>query len=593
MADLTNPPDKQREVTNKVESLSDLPKGGYLVELETEKLKIPFEARSSMAVWCVAGFGHEPGATGTPVWLLVTDNYIRDIQFMGHKRTVQKAGYKVERTVRIDKNLLQALYDGQSSPDSDLSGKKNEIIEYYEEMVSVAIREGVSDIHIERRRSSATIRMRKHGQMMVYKELSPRFCLDLCTVVYNVLAETKDVNFMPNEYQAAAVNTRIQGVEVKLRYQSLPVYPDGFDVILRVLPIGGDDEGAVDLSLLGYSPTQVQDLITIASKPVGALIIAGTTGSGKSTTLKNILMFINESRGYRCKIYTIEDPPEYKIPKVSQIPVIRRKNEDYSKKSPFADPLVATMRADPDILMIGEIRDGFTGDGLKKATQSGHQVLTTLHASSALGSIERLSDFGITPSVMGSPEFINGLVYQKLMPIVCTNCSMSFTETLSKGTATKSDLELADRVRVVADLEKDNIRLRNPKGCEKCKGMGVVGRTVCAEVIAPDFTLLKLFRQRASIEAQSYWRSLSDGRTDSDNMTGKPVLEHAILKMRRGLVSPHDIEDLLGPIDGAVRMLEQMRRDKEEDERVGSSVRGIGLKAAPAEEGERKWDPGY
>ncbi len=105
----------------------------------------------------------------------------------------------------------------------------------------------------------------------------------------------------------------------------------------------------------------------IVSKPVGALVIAGTTGSGKSTTLKNLLMLINESRHFMCKIYTIEDPPEYKIPKVTQIPVVRLKNADYSKVSPFEPPLLAAMRGDPDILMIGEIRDKYTGDGMKKA----------------------------------------------------------------------------------------------------------------------------------------------------------------------------------------------------------------------------------
>lgn len=564
-----------------ISSVTELPRGGHSVDLSQEKIKLAKETQEQIAVWALSRSTEVIG--GIPVWLIVTDGFETNIKFHHYRRLIIKAGYKVEKTVTADKSLVRAVQDAQDGEVDSIS-QRNNITDFYEEMVGTAMRERVSDIHIERRKGTAAVRMRKHGQLMNYKEISTKFCLDLCTVIYNVLAESKDVSFMPSEYQAAAVNTRIQGEEVKLRYQSLPVYPDGFDVVLRVLPLGQDDEGTPDISVLGYSPSQVRDMMKIVAKPVGALIIAGTTGSGKSTTLKNLLMLVNESRGYRCKIYTIEDPPEYKIPRVSQIPVVRRRNEDYSKKSPFQDPLVATMRGDPDILMIGEIRDSFTGDGLKKATQSGHQVMTTVHASSALGVVERLEDFGITPSVMGSPEFINGLIYQKLLPLLCS-CALDFNEIIESSNALNPDLELAERLKSVADLSKDKIRLRNPQGCEKCKEMGVIGRTVCAEVIAPDFTMLRLFRQQAAIEAKAYWRSLSDKDPHSDNMTGKPVLEHALHKMRKGLVSPYDVEDLLGPVDGALRSLEEMERDRAVSQ---------GLHIQPPSGSEKKgWDPGY
>lgn len=567
-----------------VERVSDLPRGGYHIDL-SDKLNLSNSDRERMAVWSVVpqSTSNKEFVGGQPVWVVVADGFEKDIQFYSHRQNIRRAGYRIERMVLAnDKMLIRTIRDSYVEDEID-SSEKNAITEFYEEMISVAVREIASDIHIELRRSSAVIRMRQHGQMMIYKELPAKFCRDLCTVIYNVLAENKDVSFMPREYQSAAVNTRIQSQEIKLRYQSLPVYPDGFDVVLRVLPLSDEDEGTPDLSLLGYSPSQVQDMMKIVAKPVGALIIAGTTGSGKSTTLKNLLMLINESRGYRCKIYTIEDPPEYRIPRVSQIPVVRRQGVDYLKKSPFEDPLVATMRGDPDILMIGEIRDGFTGDGLKKATQSGHQVLTTIHSSSALGCTERLADFGITPSVMGSPEFINGLVYQKLLPLICPACSISFRDRINSSSATASEIALADRLRRVVNLEVDNVRIRNPKGCEKCKGLGVVNRTVCAEVIAPDFTMLRYFRESASIEAKIYWRSLSDRDPNSDNMTGKPAIEHALLKMRRGLVSPYDIEDQLGPVDSAEKDLEDMERDS-------AMIRGEGR---PSREESKKfgvWD---
>lgn len=580
------PPDERSDRSGlTISSFKQLPRGGYHLPLYDE-LDLKPEEESKMAVWSVLPRGSEERVTGKPVWLVAAEGFEQDIKFYSIKRALTRAGYKVERTVKADKTLVRMIRDSGDGSAEEPVSQKNAITEFYEEMISAALRERVSDIHIERRKSSARIRMRQHGQMMDYKEaISTKFALDLCTVIYNVLAENKDVSFRPSIFQSAAVNTRIQSEEVKLRYQSLPVYPDGFDVVLRVLPLGGDEEGTPDLSVLGYSPNQVQDLMKIVSKPVGALVIAGTTGSGKSTTLKNLLMLINESRGYRCKIFTIEDPPEYKIPKVSQIPVVRRQEEDYSKKSPFEDPLVATMRADPDILMIGEIRDGFTGDGLKKATQSGHQVLTTIHTSSALGTTERLADFGITPSVMGSPEFINGLVYQKLLPILCPSCSTPFSKKIEGSASTQADLDLATRLQVVADLARDNIRIRNPRGCDKCKGLGVVGRTVCAEVVIPDFVLLRHFRNQASLEAKAYWRSLSDGDPNSDNMTGKTVLEHALVKMRRGIVSPQDIEDLLGPVDAAEKSWQEISQIQGLE--IAGHGKGAGTGTASG------WDPGY
>lgn len=541
-----------------ITSISELPKGGTSLDLETEKITTPYEAREKLALWSVNG-QKEAMIGGTPVWLIVADSFESDMRFAAYKTSLRRNGYTVERVVRADRALVRAIQDATVISEQGIS-ESNSITEFYEKMVAYALSEKVSDIHLEKRRSTAVIRMRKHGQMVQWMEISTKLCHEVSSVIYNVLAENKEVTFMPTHYQSAAVNTRIKGEEVKLRYQSLPVYPDGFDVVLRVLPIGDEDEGTPDISLLGYSISQVQDMLKIVAKPVGALVIAGTTGSGKSTTLKNLLMLVNEARGYRCKIYTIEDPPEYKIPRVSQIPVVRRATDD-SSKSPFHEPLVATMRGDPDILMIGEIRDKFTGDGLKKATQSGHQVLTTVHASSALGVVERLADFGITPSVMGSPEFLNGLIYQKLMPLICQHCSIPFIDEVSSSHASHATTELAHRLQEVANLDQDTIRVRNPQGCERCRNMGVVGRTVCAEVIAPDFAMLRLFRNQAAIEAKIYWRSLSDQNPESDNMTGKTVLEHALLKMRKGLVSPFDVEDLLGPVNGAKRSLEEMRRD--------------------------------
>lgn len=533
------------------------------------------------------------------IHLLVAEEFQKTekMRYSSLKAAIGKQ-YKIVDESLISTHLLRAVYEKAAKAAKEAKDdirEKTEMHQMFERIVGYALQAGVSDIHVEKRRDHAQIRMRKHGQMIDYSELGPEDCTKLISAVYMTIAENKQVTYNERKYQSASVNMTLDRLELMLRYQSLPVYPDGFDVVLRVLPLGSDDEEYVPLEKLGYELSQKSELIDIISKPVGALIIAGTTGSGKSTTLKNLLMWINASREYRCKIYTVEDPPEYRIPRVSQIPVIRNDKDKAgggsAPVSPFYEPLVATMRADPDVLMIGEIRDIYTGDGLKKATQSGHQVLTTVHATSALGVLERLADFGIPPSVMGNPEFLNGSVYQKLLPVLCPECSIpypglsghDFSGSFSSlqdpvplpdldGDAVMRGREEATRARLVHVFEScpdvlPNIKIRGDASeCKRCGGMGVVGRTVCAEVVAPDFALLKCFRTQKSIEAYEYWRSLSDGDPISLNMRGKTALEHAILKVSTGLVSPHDVEEVFGPIDGAERALSQMRSEREQEE---------------------------
>lgn len=524
-----------------ITSESDLPEGALLTS-DRGPFKLSDNLQSGMAAISVAK------SKAKECWVVATGNYAKSVHFFQLLETIQKSEYKIVNKETVDEGVLRLVYERDRQMHQNISEARDEskIIAYFEDMVADALREEVSDIHIEKRGHSAIIKMRKHGEMLEYRDMSPTQAYELCSVIYNVLAENRDIVFNEQEYQAAAVNRVVEGVEVKLRYQSLPVYPDGFDVVLRVLPIGKNEE-YVPLEKLGYAPSQISMLMDIVSKPVGSLVIAGTTGSGKSTTLKNLLMYVHAERGYRDKIYTVEDPPEYKIPRVSQIPVVRRKGDDYTKKSPFEAPIAACMRADPDILMIGEVRDRATGDLLKKAVQSGHQVLTTVHAASALAIIDRFVDFEISHSVLGSQEFISGLCYQKLIPLICPHCSISLQDVVANSSARESDIMLFERVLKVCDLSKDSVKVRG-SGCDKCGNIGVIGRTVCAEIISPDLEMLECFKDGASVKCHKHWRSLSDSDPYSWDMTGKSAMEHAMLKLRKGMVSPHDVEAGFGLI---------------------------------------------
>lgn len=522
---------------------------GTLVSAKGDVLELSEKLRKEIVAWEI----NSPTQSDKKLlWVLSIRPAYNSNSFMQLLKNAENAGYKIVRKAVIEQNVLNVLYDRRSSADNQkATGDDSIVVALFEMILADALADNVSDIHIEVRNFGGQIRMRKNGEMMEYKK-EKRLTFDeannLCSVIYNVLASTKAVSFDPRDCQQAAVNYNVSGQELKLRYQSVPAYPDGFDVILRVLPVGRSEE-FTPLQRLGYTEQQVQELINISSRPVGALIIAGVTGSGKSTTLKNLLMFINANSGYRLKIYTIEDPPEYNIAKVTQIPVVIGKDFDPMKMSPFEKPIKACMRGDPDIIMIGEVRDKITGDLTKKAVQSGHQVLTTVHAISALGIIDRFQDFGLSRSVLGSPEFLTGLLYQKLLPTVCPHCSIDFNKHVYSDEAKPKDVETYKRIAAIVNPKDYTIKMRNEFGCDQCGGSGIKGRTVVAEVIMIDLQMMQHIEKNETLKLMFHWRSLSDHDPFSENMRGKTCMEHGFQKMLAGLVSPHDIEGSFKPIN--------------------------------------------
>lgn len=499
------------------------------------------------------------------VWLVVEKELLQHTTSFLALMAYLRPEFIIEHRVAATAAIIKSLQDDADNNEVQLNvtgggeARSGDVGKYFEEMLGYSIAEKISDIHIERKPTNSVIRVRKHGDLMMYdNNISNTFATRLSRVIYEIFGTDQEITFREDSFQVASVDWVSRGEAVKLRVQTLPTYMGGFDVVLRVLPIGTDEESIVPMEKLGYSPQQVKALMEIAARPTGALIIAGTTGSGKSTTLKNLLMYINNARNYRCKIYTIEDPPEYKIPFVSQIPVNRASVSE--GESAFTPPLKATMRGDPDILMLGEIRDKETADGMRKITQSGHQMLSTVHATRALGIPPRLRDLGVESSLLGSPDFLTGLIYQKLMPVLCPKCSLSFRDIIASSTCTEADAELAERLEQVADLSEDDIRIRGPNGCEHCKYMGIVDRSVCAEIIAPDLKILHSFETQNIKMAEYHWLALSDEDPDSENMLGKTVLEHALLKMRRGMISPYDVETLLEKVNFAKLRREEIKQ---------------------------------
>jgi type II secretory ATPase GspE/PulE/Tfp pilus assembly ATPase PilB-like protein len=481
-----------------------------------------------------------------------------------------------------DKNIKKQLVKDSNSTEI----KKTDAI------FENALKVGASDIHLEKRRDKTKLRLRVNGELYDEDSFFSTEGEKIARVIYQIYTSEDGesaTSFDETKPQNGLIDKMFGQQRVRARIATVPANPDGFDVICRLLPFN-EDGSAVPLNKLGYAVKETEDLAKMVSNSIGVIVIAGTTGSGKSTTLKNVLIGkILDNEG-KIKVITVEDPPEYYIPNATQVPVNRENSKD-GGRTEFLNTIKAAMRSDPDIIMVGEVRDSLTAETLTGAVQSGHQVFTTIHASSAFGIITRLESFGISREVLSSPQFISGLVYQKLLPKLCPHCSVAVKngkipkrfpyekiisenfedykidvstiketkenmkegETIVSALLNNGDLSskqaikiyrehdkinnkdknnaLLQRIKSVTDIDEFTIKFRG-QGCKQCSS-GIVGRFVCAETIVPDLELLSLIGEGKDPEAINYWKT---------NLNGKFAMEDAIDKMKAGIVDPIDVE---------------------------------------------------
>jgi type II secretory ATPase GspE/PulE/Tfp pilus assembly ATPase PilB-like protein len=322
----------------------------------------------------------------------------------------------------------------------------------------------------------------------------------------------------------------------------------GVDVTLRILKTSVSTKtDLITLDKLGYTPPQVELLELASGSANGGVFVSGVTGSGKTTTLNAILRAI-ALEGIR-KVISIEDPVEYVVPGVSHFSIQRQSQND-SGKNPFLGAMLAFLRMDPDVGMVGEVRDSVSAQIVQAAIQTGHKIFSTVHATSALGIISRLNSQAIAlpRDTLCGPEFISALVYQVLVPKNCPACSRPATQVMKPA-------ELAPYADFF-DLDIDVLRCASDGGCPVCrvKGLdyngslraGVKGVKVGAEVIVPDEPLLQLLSAGKDIEARNHWRSQRTARFDDADTLGKEAWGHVLYDMSRGLIDPFYFEKIFG-----------------------------------------------
>ncbi len=321
-----------------------------------------------------------------------------------------------------------------------------------ENILYKAIRLGASDIHIEPREDTCVIRARIDGLLELIEQLPMQYHSTIITqlkVQSNMDIAEKRIP------QDGRWSIRMDNETVDLRLSSLPtIY--GEKIVVRVLP---RDTNFLSLEDLNFTETNLELFQNIYNRSHGLVLITGPTGSGKSTTLYATLSKLNQSTS---NIITVENPVEYRISGINQVNVNRKAGLD------FASGLRAIVRQDPDIIMIGEIRDRETASMAVQAALTGHLVLSTLHTNTACGAVNRLLDMGCEQYLVASA--LRGVVAQRLVRRLCPHCR-------SFDTATGAELHylgLSDHAA---------IKTWHANGCEHCRGTGYKGRIALHEIL--------------------------------------------------------------------------------------------------------------
>lgn len=338
-----------------------------------------------------------------------------------------------------------------------------------------AIKVGASDVHIESTGRGLTIKYRIDG---VLDQAATVPGADLAEQVVSRIKVLAELDISERRVpQDGSFRVHLRGRRVDLRVSVMPSI-HGEDVVIRILDKRDlvERQGSLTLDALGFAPDSITALRALARLPYGMLLVAGPTGSGKTTTLYAALSEINDGRD---KLITIEDPVEYQLEGILQVPVNDRKGMT------FAKGLRSILRHDPDKIMVGEIRDQETAEIAVQSALTGHLVLTTVHANSAFDVFGRFAHMGLDPYSFVSA--LNGVWAQRLIRINCTVCLHEHAPSLDEQQVIARHCEGHP-----SRLNFAQVQWRRGSGCGECRGSGYRGRVAVAELLVLDDLLREL-----------------------------------------------------------------------------------------------------
>jgi len=421
-------------------------------------------------------------------------------QYYGHDFSIDGILHEIE-TGEVDYQSLQVSGDAYSQP----------VVRLVSALLADAVERGASDIHFEPEQNFLRIRYRIDGVLRqirsLHKTYWPAMAVRLKVMAKMNIAETRAP-------QDGRISLSLTGRSVDFRVASQAT-SHGENVVLRILD---RQKGIVPLDGLGLEQGQLAMLKKMIARPEGIILVTGPTGSGKTTTLYSVLNHINSDG---LNIMTLEDPVEYPMP------LIRQTSVNEAAKMDFANGIRSLMRQDPDIILVGEIRDEDTATMAFRAAMTGHQVYSTLHTNSAIGSIPRLLDIGIVPDVLSGN--IIGIVAQRLMRRLCKQCKQPYDAT-------------AEECKLLGVDPQKAPTLHRSVGCDHCDYQGYKGRLAIIEILKFDPEIDEMIAHRATT------RELLKAALDKGFRT---LADDAI---RRALDGSTALEEVLRVVDLTDRM---------------------------------------
>ena len=379
-----------------------------------------------------------------------------------------KVDEMIKDVAEDDIQVIQAA--AEDVADLEKLGSESPIIRFVNYMIHDAVKQGASDIHIEPKEKALKIRLRIDG--VLFEVMSPPHSMHAAIISRLKIMANLDISErrLP---QDGRIRAMISERKIDLRMSTLPCV-HGEKCVIRIL----DNKSIqVNLEELGFNPEILAVWKKQIDEPRGIILVTGPTGSGKTTTLYASL---RQMDAQRMNISTVEDPIEYNLPAVNQTQVHERIGMTFSAA------LRSLLRQDPDVVMLGEIRDAETARTAIQAALTGHLVLSTLHTNDAPSSITRLINIGVEPYLIASA--VNGVLAQRLVRRICRNCVEEYA--------------ISDETRAyLADQGFEAAKAWRGKGCDKCRRTGYAGRQGIYEMLTMDDTLRDLVTQNPDVTA--------------------------------------------------------------------------------------------
>lgn len=537
--------------------------GGALLTAENGILKIPEESRNLCALF------------DNGLWLVSASHRYSPL-VTSVAQVAKRQGYSVKDASYVSPNVIRQAYLSftrqQVTSQLDDNAVRRKIVDVLESAVAA----GANDIHIEASEGRTKVEFRIDGALRVWENWTQKEGELVLSSVYSHSIGQSGATANWQEPQAAMLTSSNVGKDmiplpkgvISVRCQWVPLADGGRYLDMRLqydsAHLFGENFVMTDVDSLGFSQEQLRVIQGLRSAPGGMRLFSGPVNQGKTTTLRVALNRRMAETNMQLNCLLIEDPPEGGVIGARQIGVSASVKDEQREKT-FVEIMRCALRLDPDMVMLGEVRDIQTANFAFRLALTGRQVYTTTHVYSALAVPQRLRDIGIEPYLVYDHHLVRGMICQRLLRGLCPNCRVPIMKAIEDSGSiyrdilrrTRAGLALMDAARAHASgpiyerLTEPDLRhvyVANPEGCDQCY-KGRFGRTVCAEVIETDHKIMELLQDNRLEEAQAYWLSPT-------GMKGVTMLWHALEKIRRGEVSPQDAEFDVGPLAREKEILE-------------------------------------